>query len=316
MRSELLDVVACVANPVREKARIALALPFIDHMIASGVRLTIVECAYGERPFDLVPSTPAAFTHIGVRAAGNTLMWNKESLLQIGLERLPDDAKYVCFWDADVHCRNPDWAAEVVHALQHHEVVQPWSNCLDMGSHGEVLEVHTALFRLYREGHQIVQGPNVGRVPYKFGHPGFGLAFTMRALDRLGGLITTAALGAADHHQCMALLSRVEDSIPRAMTAGYKAPLRAWQARADRFIHKNVSFIHNVIEHGFHGEKAARAYVSRWDILIKNGFDPAWDIKRNRYGVLELAGNKPELRHEIDLYFRRRDGDRPSTAIA
>jgi hypothetical protein len=32
-------------------------------------------------------------------------------------------------------------------------------------------------------------------------------------------------------------------------------------------------------------------------------------LKRNTYGVLELAGNKPQLRHDIDCYFRARDED-------
>jgi hypothetical protein len=57
-----------------------------------------------------------------------------------------------------------------------------------------------------------------------------------------------------------------------------------------------------------------RKYVDRWKILTKYGFDPDTDLIRNTDGVLELAGNKPGLRREIDTYFRMRDED--STTLA
>lgn len=308
MRADLLHVVACVANPIRWQSRISLAKQFIENMLASGVNLTIVECAYGGRDFEL--GEDPRYRHVKVRANGAELVWNKECLWTIGLEHLPPEAEYICFWDADIiRCRNPNWAEDTVHQLQHYPVVMPWSDCIDLGPNGELLETHTALFKLFREGRPIVQGPNVGQVAYKFGHPGYGVAFTRRALDDLGGLIVTAPLGSADHHMGMALLHRVDDSIPRAMTPAYKAPMRAWQARAQRYIRKAVSFVPNVIEHGFHGTKVSRGYIPRWDILIRHHFDPVWDLRWNSYGVVQLAGNKAELRHAVDLYFRQRNED-------
>jgi hypothetical protein len=32
-------------------------------------------------------------------------------------------------------------------------------------------------------------------------------------------------------------------------------------------------------------------------------------LKRNSFGVLELAGNKPQLRRDMDAYFRSRNED-------
>lgn len=308
MRADLLHVVAAVANPIRWASRITLAKQFIEHMLASGVQLTIVECAYGQRPFELAGDK--RFNHVAVRADGSALVWNKEPLLNLGATRLPGDAEYIAFLDADITMRSPTWAADTVHALQRYHVVQPWSNCLDLGPNGELIETHTALFKLAHHKKPIIQGPNAGPNTYTcFGHPGYGYAFRRQTLNDLGGLIETAGLGAADHHAGMALLGRVGDSIPGNMTEGYKAPLQLWQARASRFVAQNVSYVGNVIEHSWHGNKASRAYVSRWDILIKWGFDPLTDLKKNVYGVVELAGNKPGLRHDIDLYFSSRSED-------
>ncbi len=59
----------------------------------------------------------------------------------------------------------------------------------------------------------------------------------------------------------------------------------------------------------WHGSKVTRAYANQWDIPTRNGFDPGTDQIRNTWGVLELAGNKPQLGLDIDHYFCARDED-------
>jgi len=44
-------------------------------------------------------------------------------------------------------------------------------------------------------------------------------------------------------------------------------------------------------------------------MFIKHDFDPLEDLKRNGNGVLEFASNKPELRHDFDLYLQSRNED-------
>jgi hypothetical protein len=142
-----------------------------------------------------------------------------------------------------------------------------------------------------------------------FAHPGYAWAATRQALEHVGGLIESAALGAADHHMALALVGRVERSIPAGVTEGYRRPLLRWQGRAERHIGRNIGALPGTIEHAWHGAKHRRRYVERWGVLTKHGFDPDEDLKRNTWGVLELAGNKPELKRDIDAYFRARDED-------
>jgi hypothetical protein len=303
MRSDLLHVIAAVANPIRWQSRIRLARDFIEHMLDSAVGITIVECAYGDRPFELddVPH----INHVGVRS--KTLMWNKECLLNIGMSRSPS-AKYLAFFDADIRFRKAGWAAETVHALQQYDVVQPWSDCYDLGPDDDHLHTHRSFCRLWADGRPIMQGANALE-GYQFGHPGYAWAFTRQALDWVGGLVETASLGAGDHHMAMALIGRVGDSIPGNITPSYKKPLFQWQARAMQHICGNISYVPGTIEHFWHGAKERRAYVDRWSVLTRNEFDPYTDVKRNSFGVLELAGNKPQLRRDMDAYFRSRNED-------
>ena len=50
MRAELLHVVTAMFNPMGWDSRIRLYRDFEEHMLASGVRLTTVECVLGDRP--------------------------------------------------------------------------------------------------------------------------------------------------------------------------------------------------------------------------------------------------------------------------
>ena len=75
MKSYLLDVVGVDFNPLRWKSRQALFQEFIRHMVDSGVRLTVVECAFGERPFEINP--PRREVNI-VRVRTKSMVWVKD----------------------------------------------------------------------------------------------------------------------------------------------------------------------------------------------------------------------------------------------
>jgi hypothetical protein len=299
MQAHALHVVTAIANPLRWQSRLRLYRDFERHMLASGVQLTVVECSYGDRTHEIVPAE--GVRHIPVRA--RTMLWTKENLLNIGIASLPQDWKYVAWVDADVTFRRRDWATETLHALQLHDIVQPWTDCYDLGPNGEHLAVHRSFCRIWQDGGAVGSGYGT------FAHPGYAWAATRQALDWVGGLIETAALGAADHHMALALTGHVERSIPGGISDSYCRPLRRWQDRAQHHIAGNIAALPGTIEHAWHGAKARRRYIERWDVLTRHAFEPDEDLKRNVWGVLELAGNKPELQRDIARYFRVRCED-------
>jgi hypothetical protein len=309
LKAELLHVVTVVANPIRWQSRTALYRDFESHMLDSGVQLTVVECAYGDRPFELAGNPH--INHVGVRA--KTLVWNKENLINLGIARLPHDWKYVGWIDADVEFRKSGWAAEAVHALQQYDVIQPWSDAYDLGPNDEHLQHHKSFCRLYWQNQPVAKSGDKFWVweggPYEFAHPGYAWCATRSAMEWLGGLLETGALGAGDHHMALALVGRAHLSMPGAVHPNYAAHVLRWQQRALQHLNHNIGFLWGTIEHSWHGRKEDRKYVDRWEIIRRHNFDPDLDLKRNVYGVMELAGNKPMLRHDIDVYFRQRNED-------
>lgn len=297
MTSNQLHVIAAYSNPLGWNSRYDLFKKFECHMADSGVTLYVVECVYGKRPFVLQGGTA---NHIGVRA--DTMVWNKECLMNIGLQRLPDDWRYMAWIDADVTFRNKTWAMDTINALQHYAVVQPWSDCYDLGPKDEHISHHKSFC------HQFWNKQPVGTGSYTFAHPGYAWAATRRALDTVGCFIDTGAAGAGDKHMAMALVGKANLAIPKDLTQGYKDPILAWQRNAAE-LHHNIGYVPGTVEHGFHGPKAKRNYLLRWEILSRHRFDPVHDLKRNTWGVWELANNKPELRLDLDRYFHQRNED-------
>ena len=282
---------------------------FAEGMLSAGVKLTVVECAYGEEDFRCILE---GVRHIGVRA--RTRAWNKENLLNIGIQRTPE-AKYIAWADADVIFRRPDWPIATIRALQHYDVVQPWKTCYDLGPNDEHIVAHTSFAHQFFYKHPLFP-PAPGK-PYWQGdggkhvypHSGFFWSITRQAYDWVGGLFEYGGMGSGDHHMALALAGQADASMPRGTPDTYRAEVKRWERRAIQHINYNLGYVEGTIEHMFHGRKSDRGYQSRWDMFVKHAFDPLEDLKKNSHGVIEFSSNKPELRHDFDLYLRSRNED-------
>lgn len=277
---------------------------FADGMKSAGVTLTVIECAYGEE--DHVCAMDGV-RHVPVRA--KTRVWNKENLLNLGVHRTPE-AQYLAWVDSDILFRKPDWPLATLRALQHYDVVQPWSDAYDLGPNDEHLAHHRSFCAQYFHGHPVTpKSPRKWDYGVAFPHPGYAWAMTRQAFDWLGGLFELGGMGSGDHHMALALVGKAEMSLPGNVSEAYKAEVRRWGARAVRHVNHNLGYVQGTVEHLFHGRKPDRGYHSRWDMFVRHGFDPLEDLKKNSYGVLEWAGNKPELRRDFDRYLHSRNED-------
>ncbi len=300
MRADQLHVISVYSNPMRWQSRHGIFRKFIEHMVESGVKLTIVECGFGDRPFEWHDYETVQVVHV----RSNSVNWTKENLINIGMSRLPMDWEYLAWVDGDIHFRHKHWASETVDALQQYPVIQPWADCYDLGPNGEHLEHHKSF--ACQRWHRKIKGIGPG---YEFAHPGYAWASRRDILDKMGCLLDFCITGAADHHMALAMINRAAWSIPGGATDAYKLPILQWQERANKVIIGNLGYLPGSIEHSWHGRKKKRKYVERWQIIIQNKYDPFSDIKRNTWGVIELAGNKPQLAHDLDVYMHQRNED-------
>lgn len=298
-----LYVISVVTNPVRFYSRYKLYHAFEKMVADAGAVLYTVEIAFGDRPFEVTRSDNPC--HLQLRTKSE--IWHKENALNLIIQRLPADWKYVAWIDADITFARPDWAQETLHLLQHYDIIQMFSHAQDLGPNHEPLLGFRSFMYSYQEGLEPTS-------PYDYysgldWHPGYCWAARRSAIDNLGGLIDRAILGSADRHMAASLIGRVDSSYHPKVSLPYKKMLRIWQDRALKYIKKNVGHMEGLIFHHWHGKKANRGYTTRWKILYEDNYNPELDLKRDSQGLFQITDRNIKLRDDIRKYFRARNED-------
>jgi hypothetical protein len=231
--------------------------------------------------------------------------WVKESMINVAASKVIAvyDPKYLAWIDMDVFFDRSDWAQETMHQLQHFDVVQPWSQAIDLGPDGEIMHKFNSFGLQHQRGVPKQMHPSQ---PYEYAHTGFAWACTRKFWEATRGLMDFAILGSADHHMAFAMIGEVQNTIHKAMTPSFFRLCKEWQVKARRITFDQVGFVPGFIKHKFHGPKARRFYRERWQIL--KTYDPDKDIIHNSQGIVEIFNN-PALEHEIRKYNRSRFED-------
>lgn len=298
-----LHVVGVISNTERYHSRYRLAREWIERTKNTpNVKLHVVETAFGDRQHEL-EDPEVDFLRLRTR----THAWIKENMINLGVRYLvPRDAKFICWEDCDVEHRDPNWARETIHQLQHTPILQPWQTCSDLGPNGSVFQTHSSFGFVDQAG--LKRHPQQG-IPgtesYVYAHSGFSWACTRAFWEEVGGLLDIAILGSADHHMAWAVVGDVEKTVNVKMGPSYHAACREWQVKARRASGGEVGFVPGRLEHHFHGPKKRRYYRERWQILVDHKFDPLTDLRRDEQGVIYIHG-KPELEKAIRQYNRSR----------
>jgi hypothetical protein len=305
VHNNTLHVVGVISNSPRYHSRYRLFREWMKEMEATpNVKLYVVELAFGDRHHEVTESVCP--NHLQLRT--NHEIWHKENMINLAAQWLfPHNWKYMAWIDGDVSFRNPMWAQETLHQLQHYQVVQPWSQALDLGPMGNIMQVHNSFGFVHSAGFKMSAS---WKKEYHYGHSGFAWACTRKFWENLPnkGLMDFAILGSADHHMAWAMVGKVDESLPGHISCGYRRLCKEWERDAVHVTRKRVGFVQGRIEHSFHGSKKKRYYKERWQILKDHHYDPEIDLAYDNQGLTYLLC-KPDLEHQIHKYFRARQED-------
>lgn len=332
-----LFVLTMIENPLRFRKRYENYYKFEDHMKKGGAILYTAEVAFGERRFEITDAKNPR--HLQLRAYGE--FWRKENVLNLLAARLPPEAKYIGTFDADIQFARSDWAQEILHQLQHYDVLQPFSHAQDLGPDDEPLanEHARSFIRNYVEHgfapHSeefmeeiAVRWTTSGVIQPKRGehptgspyghlgvdwHPGLAWCYRKTAWDTMGGLMDWLPTGSGDWHMANAFIGNLMRSIDPAHTDSYKRQCQIWQDRVVPAIRDNpnggLGYMPGLLMHSFHGSKAARQYSFRHKFVLNVEYDPDLDIKRDHQGLWQLTDRNPRLRDGLRIYGRARNED-------
>lgn len=320
-----LHVVRVISNPARYHSRYRLAREQEEFLKkCPNIKLYTVEASFGDRHHELINQTDEFNLKVKVKSE----IWIKENMINLGVQHLlPYNWKYMAWIDGDVIWNDVNWGLETIQQLQHYSVIQPWTDGLDLGPYGNVLQCFKSFgSQNYIEFDEnlssdmsgkkrkpvISERPATSSMPIydhrRYGHSGFAWACTRHFWNNVGGLMDFCILGSADHNMATAMVGNVDFSIHKAMTQGFKDACKRWQHHAVRVTHNEVGATHDRLEHMFHGPKKRRYYAERWKILIHYKFDPLKDLMYDEQGIIHLVG-KPALARAIAHYNRSRMED-------
>jgi len=288
-------------NYCQYKSRTRLFLEFVKRIYNNSlVKIVIVEGTPKGVPFDLPDFTDRIFLHIKVELQYR--VWIKENLINLAIKNLPIDWNYVAWIDADLTFINPSWAEDTIQLLKTHDVVQMFHTASQLGPEGEVLKTDKGfIYQYLKSGHKYIK-----TYKYGFWHPGFAWACNRKGYNTMNGLIDFGILGSGDHHMALALINNVHNSYPGGIHLNYQKKLYEFQTRCKDL---KINYVPGSIIHHFHGSIADRRYQERWNILVKNQYDPDTDIYYNENGILQLTEKGKRLQEPIDNYFQGRNED-------
>ena len=302
----LLHVIMVISNPCEYARRCILAREFQKRMeLEENVKLYIVELVYGEQHF--IITDPHNSRHLQLKAP--TPLWHKENMINIGVKKLlPKGWKAVAWIDADIEFDSSSWALDTLKVLNgHKDVIQLFSHAIDMDKHKNAMSIFPSF------GYQLCQGrPYFEHNPQESNginmwHPGFAWACTRRAYEKMGGLYEVGILGSGDFNMSYAYMGQGVKSLPQGVSQEYKESLQQFEQKAKTL---RLGYIPGIIRHHFHGSKANRKYVERWQVLINNVYDPVKHMKKNNDGLLIPTAECPKLLlDQILQYFAERHED-------
>ena len=295
-RPDTLYVVLPYFNFCGFKRRRELFIQFVERYTKTpGLRLVVVE-AMGPAPLGRLS------VHEHIRLTSDSRVWLKENLINTGVKSLPNDWKYVAWIDADLEFLNSNWVQDTIKELQDADMVQMWHTAVNLGTHEEALKIDKSFAYMF-----VGSGtPWTPSDKYGFWHPGYAWACTRHAFTKMGGLPDWAILGSGDRHLAMSLAGLGQTSCPGTIHENYKMMLRIYERGLKNF---KVSWVDGTIIHFWHGSFADRRYKERWDILIKNAFDPFDDIGYTDEGLVQLTDKGRRFEKFLDDYFTGRRED-------
>lgn len=307
--NDKLYVVTPVFNPQRYRSRWKLYQDFEKYILNNNeAHLVTVECTFGDRSRAIIEDKSENHTVIHVQSKSE--IWTKESLINLGVQSLPPDWKYVAWVDADISFMRPDWVGETIQQLQHYSLVQMFEVAVDVDANYVPFQMSTSFVHDYIHGvpDNNCYGGKTWKRPNSW-HTGYAWATTKEHFSNLGGLIDFAILGSADNHMARCLIGEWEKSVNGGVHPEYKEMIKIWQERCEKYIKRNIGYVKGGLVHYFHGAKSNRRYKDRWQILVNNQFQPSLDLKRDWNGIYQITDRNPKLRDDIREYFKQRNED-------
>jgi hypothetical protein len=298
-------VVTSYFNPCGYRTRRRNFATFLAGLRARDARVLVVELAARGGTFELERGPDV------VQLRGGDVLWQKERLLNVAVERLPSTCTKVVWLDCDVLFEDDDWLDATARSLDRHMVVQPFSRSVNLppgatSRRGDEPLVESFAAAFARDRALAYDAPYA-----RHGHTGFAWAARRELLDCCG-LYDACLSGSGDHLMAHVFAGFADAPCIQAMIGRghrYAEHFARWAVAADRLVAGRLGHVESTALHLWHGESADRRYRDRNTEFRGFSFDPERHLRRHRCGAWRWGDAPPgmEAWAEAMLVSRRED---------
>jgi hypothetical protein len=245
-----------------------------------------------------------------IQLSDGDIMWQKERLINIGIDNLPTDTDIVLVLDTDIIFSHEDMIERIKKSMEQYKVVQCYSRTMQLNPLITLLKDKLNYFNIDNSKEYFFHGIN--RQSYMSGffgdqkHGDIGLAWAYRyeTIKQIK-MFEMNIIGSGDNATMSALLRQFKSH----MIAG---TANSWFLYADmirKYVEvKDVNYLKDTIVYSlYHGEIESRGYRNRHDILTRHDFDSTKHLIVNEGLPFKFTDDvSPLLKEEIKQYFINR----------
>lgn len=279
-----------------------------------------------------------------IRTETKSKLWHKERAFNLLLDHLPEECENICFVDCDLIFENKNWVEDLTVALEKYDIIQPfdlffnirkgWLDAPGPGWHvtkwakyaywepGLDLKLdrlnvpydffggHSALY--VREFAREFYDKDDPRLHWYLGHMGGAIAMKRDIIEK-HRFFDKCIVGGGDVVNFCGITGAPEPG--RANGNDKKRPshwpiideeYQRWKSKISSDSYK-TTYMKNACFHLYHGDRANRQYIDRYNILIKNDFSIS-DLKIEKGSSLYCVEDEA-LSKQIEQYFLDRRED-------
>ncbi len=308
--SDNLWAITCYFNPIDFKRRLENYHTFWRHL---AVPLVTVELSFNGS-FQLRHGD----ADILVQLHGGDVLWQKERLLNVALQSVPDTCDTIAWLDCDVVFESDDWAERASRALDHFSLLHLFHERHDLPRHARLDQLRTwdAPPTSQSVAYKMAAGEAAPEDLFLAGAPldrrsTAGLAWaSRRSVLEEHGLYDACILGSGDRAILCAALGKFDYAAQALrMNARRFEHYLAWARPYSDAMRGRVGYIQDRIFHLWHGDLSDRQYAERQRRLEEFDFDPFADIAIDRNGCWRWNSGKSDLHGYAKRYFASRNED-------
>ncbi len=298
--------ITTIFNPQQYSNKISNYRKFRGASKKQGLNLITVELAFGNDKFALNKKD----ADILIQVRGNSVMWQKERLMNIALKNLPKSCDKIAWIDADIIFTDNCWIEKASKLLEKYKVIQLFDSAIKMSRGKDYVNPQEAGFSnsFFDEDKKSVAVVfNYLNKKQAFGQYGYAWAARREVFEGMG-FYDRAILGSGD----LILNDAFFQDIPKRnqyldFSDLMLKDINLWQDKIKKIVQGNVGYLPGTLLHLWHGSSVVRGYKARYIHSKKYNFDPNFDIKLNPYGVWEWASDKNNFHEFIRRYFMIRN---------